>query len=261
MEPQPWRVVAASVPGTGHLKTGKPCQDAHQWKTLPDRVLVAAVSDGAGSAALSEAGAAVAVRSTIDFAARSGASGKWPHEETAWRVWLGDALKAVRAAVFEEAEHRRVPPRDLAATLLAVVSTPAWTAAAQIGDGATVIAEDLGSLRALTRPCTGEYLNETVFLTSDDALESAQFAVHAGRVNHLAMLSDGLQMLALKMPQGEPHPAFFQPMFRLIREEASEFAQDRLTQFLRSSRIGARTDDDLTLLLADLSSPQTPSHR
>lgn len=50
-----WRVAAASVRGTTHEKTGQPCQDAHCWEQLPESVLVAAVADGAGSAALGEA--------------------------------------------------------------------------------------------------------------------------------------------------------------------------------------------------------------
>jgi serine/threonine protein phosphatase PrpC len=65
-----WRVVGASVVGTAHEKTGQPCQDAHGWRILPDNVLIAAVADGAGSAALGEIGAQVAVRAVL------GCSGK-----------------------------------------------------------------------------------------------------------------------------------------------------------------------------------------
>ncbi|NJK69758.1 MAG: protein phosphatase 2C domain-containing protein, partial [Microcoleus sp. SU_5_3] len=56
-----WQVVAASVTGTSHEKRSQPCQDAHCWRLLPNNVLAAAVADGAGSAALAEIGAKIAV--------------------------------------------------------------------------------------------------------------------------------------------------------------------------------------------------------
>ncbi|MGB3559461.1 MAG: protein phosphatase 2C domain-containing protein, partial [Geitlerinemataceae cyanobacterium] len=61
-----WRVVAASVCGTSHQKRSQPCQDAHCWQITPEGVLVAAVADGAGSAAFGEVGAQKAVRTAVD---------------------------------------------------------------------------------------------------------------------------------------------------------------------------------------------------
>ncbi|MBC8229713.1 SUMF1/EgtB/PvdO family nonheme iron enzyme [bacterium] len=60
-----WKVLGASVRGTSHTKSGQPCQDAHAWVKLPDGTLVAAVSDGAGSAALAEVGADSAVKAAV----------------------------------------------------------------------------------------------------------------------------------------------------------------------------------------------------
>ena len=59
MDRPTWRALGASVRGTSHEKTGQPCQDAHCLELLPDGSLVAAVADGAGSAALGEVGAGV----------------------------------------------------------------------------------------------------------------------------------------------------------------------------------------------------------
>jgi serine/threonine protein phosphatase PrpC len=61
-----WRVVAASVGGTSHLRNNQLCQDAHHWQILPDNVLVAAVADGAGSAVSGKLGAMVAVEAAIE---------------------------------------------------------------------------------------------------------------------------------------------------------------------------------------------------
>jgi hypothetical protein len=67
----------------------------------------------------------------------------------------------------------------------------------------------------------------------------------------LALFSDGLQMLALKMPPGTPHPPFFAPLMRFVaqtRDRAT--AEEHLRGFLQSPRIAERADDDLTLVLA-----------
>jgi hypothetical protein len=96
-----------------------------------------------------------------------------------------------------------------------------------------------------------EYLNETTFLTSETALESPQVVVWRGAWKHAALLCDGLQLLALRLPEGTPHERFFQPLFRFL-ERASDRseAQGELSAFLQSPRITARADDDLSLLLA-----------
>lgn len=72
-----------------------------------------------------------------------------------------------------------------------------------------------------------------------------------GVPRHIAAFSDGLQMLALKMPAGLPHGPFFTPLFRFMTTvtDAAE-AQAQVDAFLRSPRMREGTDDDLTLLLA-----------
>ena len=64
-----WRMAAASVRGVGHVRNGQDCQDAHHWVETPSGILVAAVADGAGSAAVAEVGSALASRAAVDTAA------------------------------------------------------------------------------------------------------------------------------------------------------------------------------------------------
>ena len=68
-----WRTAYASVIGTCHTKTGSPCQDAGGCVVIAahddSEVLVAAVSDGAGTADRSEAASTLAVNRFLhDFA-------------------------------------------------------------------------------------------------------------------------------------------------------------------------------------------------
>jgi Serine/threonine protein phosphatase len=238
--------------GTSHEKRSQPCQDAHQWRLLPNGVLAAAVADGAGSATLAEVGAKIAVEAAVE---RFVSTKMLPQTDDEWYVFLTATLQVARAAVEAEAAVREVASRDLACTLIAVVATPELIAVAQIGDGAAVAGDSAGNAIALTIPPCGEYINETIFLISPNAVETAQFQVHREKMAHLAVFSDGLQMLALKIPEGTPHGPFFAPLFRFSREFKDEVeAKQQLESFLRSPRVSERTDDDLTLLLASFSS-------
>jgi hypothetical protein len=239
-----WQVAAASVRGSSHEKTGQPCQDAYCWQPLPGDILVMAVADGAGSAVLGDVGASIAVQTAIDTLCLQQNTPPGPASDAAWHGLL-------TAAIAAEAQARAVKTRDLATTLILVVTTPHLVAVLQVGDGAAVVGDGTGTLMALTTPQSGEYINETTFLTSPAALQTAQGGVWHGAPRHIAAFSDGLQMLALKMPAGSPHAPFFTPLFHFmatITEAAA--AQDQLAAFLRSPRVRERTDDDVTLLLA-----------
>lgn len=251
-----WRVVSASVTGTSHHSSGQPCQDAYHWQLLPECVLVAAVADGAGSAALGEVGATVAAQTAVETVCTNIRLRSLEDDE-GWRSLLANALKTAHLAVEAEAFSRQVKVRDLATTLILVVATPELIAAVQVGDGAAVVGNRQGNIIALTAPQSGEYLNETTFLISADAVETAQVTVWYGSTAHFAVFSDGLQMLALKMPESTPHAAFFSPLFRFVEGTTDEMeAQEQLVAFLRSPRVTERTDDDLTLLLATFSTSQ-----
>jgi len=259
--PSPWRVVAASVAGAGHERAGVPCQDAHHWALAAGGTLVAAVADGAGSASLGGLGAEVASRAAVRAAARALPAGP---DAATLRATLGGALAVARAAVGAEAAARAAAPQDLATTLIVVAALPGGEAVAamQVGDGAAVCADAGGRLHTLTSPRWGEYVNETAFLSTPGAVEAAQWGWWEPNGNapdgapssgaaRLAVLSDGLQMLALAMPAGDPHPPFFAPLLRYAAGAADPgTAAEGLAAFLRGPRVAARTDDDVTLLLA-----------
>ncbi|MDX1979884.1 MAG: PP2C family serine/threonine-protein phosphatase [Bryobacteraceae bacterium] len=245
-----WRVIGASVTGAGHQARGEPCQDAHAWDTLPDGALVAAVADGAGSCALGGQGAAIAVAAVVE-AARCHSLSAWPVEEAGWKTLLSDILMRARDAVTKEAAARDRNPRDFSTTLIAVIATPDAIAAAQIGDGAAVASsEDRAAIEGLTLPILGEYLNETTFLTSPNAVETAQVRMLPQPAFGLALLSDGLQGVALKLPSGEPHAPFFLPLLRFAASSNPREGHAELAAFLGSDKISRKTDDDVTLVLA-----------
>jgi serine/threonine protein phosphatase PrpC len=249
-----WRVVAASVGGTSHLRNNQLCQDAHHWQILPDNVLVAAVADGAGSAVSGKLGAMVAVEAAIENISVKQFTRRTLDDDEEVRSLLNDAIVAAKQAVEDEAAACGCLSQDLATTLIITIATPQLAAVVQIGDGMAVARDNMGNLLALTMPDNGEYINVTTFLTSPNGLNTAQMKLWREAIVNVGVLTDGLQMLALNIAMGAPHKPFFFPLFDFAANaEDKEVAKDQLVRFLRSDRITQRTDDDLTLIIAALS--------
>jgi len=248
-----WQVAAARKRGSLHEAIGRNCEDAHCVVQPAPGVLVIGVADGAGSAEFAELGANIAVENGVaqacDGLRQAGGALDAP---TLQRI-LEEAMAAALSAVQTEATTRGVDCQELASTMILVIALREFIAAAQIGDGATVVADQANGIFSLTKPPPAEYLNETVFLTSRDALQRKQVRVWCGRAYGVAAFSDGLQMLCLKWPAFEPHAPFFAPLLNFIRNTTDEAAgASELTSFLHSERVGKLTDDDVTLVLAAL---------
>jgi len=247
-----WSVSGCSVPGTSHQRSGVMCQDTCGWFTAGE-IVVVAVADGAGSARLAHVGSATLIREAITpiiIQYLSGIDFGNGDLSAALRQSLLAAVKGLEA----EAHNWGAEPGDLAATLILVVAGSDFIGAAQIGDGAAIICDGQSNLEALTIPKSGEFLNETSFLISAGAVDGAQIAVRRIRPVHFAVFTDGLQMLALKYPSGQPHGRFFLPVFEYLRHTPESEVAEGIGQFLKSRRIAERTDDDLTLVVAHLPS-------
>lgn len=251
--PGRWQFAGAQRRGSRHEAIGANCEDAYCVVQPEPGVLVIAVADGAGSVKFAEIGAKTAAQQgTAQICAALELAGDSLDDTRISRI-LNDALASALSAVQCDAAARNVDSRELASTLILVIAHWDFVAAAQIGDGAIVIANEADEVLSLTRPPKGEYLNEAVFLTSDNALQTAQVNIWRGRASRVAAFSDGLQMLCLKWPEYEPHTAFFAPLFKFIGAATDQtFAADQLAIFLNSERVGKQTDDDVTLVLAAL---------
>lgn len=233
--------MAAVTGGADHLKSGTPCQDAADKVVTASGALIAAVSDGAGSASHSDDGAWMAAEMFTVEAERLIEQGY------DLRHAVEEAFKNARRAIFDLAEREGGDAQDYAATLLAIVCADGAAVAAQVGDGA-IIADGA----VLIQPDTGEYANETRFITSKSS--EPNIVVLDGTVNRLTMITDGLQNIALDYNNGEypkPYSRFFEPLFGwLSAQDDNDMAKAQLMEFLESPRVRERTHDDLTLLIA-----------
>jgi hypothetical protein len=248
-----WQVIGAAVQGLSHQKQGLPCQDALEFRCLPDGVLLVALADGAGSAAHSELGARAAVQVAVDSLASSLESSQLT-DCCEWVEVLYDTFESAREALIQLSEERDEPLRDFATTLTCLAATTDQLIVGQLGDGAVVARGADGVLGTVTTSQRGEYANETYFLTQEQALERVAIQVSNLPIQALAVMSDGLTRLALKRPTNEPHPPFFKPLFAYVEASvpSNDCAQasEGLTAFLASPRVCERTDDDKALVLA-----------
>jgi len=255
-EKNTWKVAGASVRGSDHDISGEPCQDAYAVRTLPSEILVAAVADGAGSARLSETGARIASDQAVSAVDSRMLGGGLPNTPEAWKELVSFTFDAARSALEDESRKLGVPIGDLATTLIVLIATPQSIAVGQVGDGAVVFGNESAEFSACSRPQKGEYLNETIFLTSENAMDSLQSFFLSGCVRQVAAFTDGLERLSLRMSDVAPHAPFFRALFGMMdaTKDVTE-AELELKRLLRSPRVMERTSDDLTLLLATLPEP------
>lgn len=251
-----WRCVAASVIGTSHEKAGSICQDASECQIYclasGEKVLAAAVADGAGSTNYGGQGAArtcQALLALINGHLSSGNTVEQITRETA-RSWLS----RIQNLLQEEAKKVSRERRDFACTVLGLIVGESCAACLQVGDGVMVLADsEEHSYGHVFWPDRGEYANTTHFVTEDDALEHLQFESLRRRIIEAALLTDGLQTIALNYKEQTAHEPFFKGLFAPLRasvDDCSEELSRSLTAFLSSPRVNEKTDDDKTLVLA-----------
>ena len=257
-----WRIATATAPGSSHLKEGLPNQDAVGYRIVElgiGEVVIAAVADGAGSASRSDEGSRVAV----DAAVATIVDGI---DQRPWAAFFKhlaeslarDAIMRARTEVEHYGQQHGIPSRKLACTLIVAFACDSLITAAQVGDGAVIAFDiDSGTATTLCEAHSGEYANETTFITSCSEPHEIAYVGHASGRDYdaLALITDGLQNLALKMPEREAFVGFWNPMLNdLARTDEPEAVPERLHAFISGERVRSRTTDDVTIAIAARSS-------
>ncbi|WP_052402542.1 PP2C family serine/threonine-protein phosphatase [Muricoccus aerilatus] len=245
--------------GTSHLRTGTECQDFHAVNLVAassgSEVVIAAAADGAGSAKRSLNGARQACYTFFECAqlavAQLGQSLDFLHDGFAL-----DTLEDVRARIAELAKESEEPLSAYACTMLGAIVADHAAFFLQIGDGAIVYRmrdAETAVWRLALSPQRGEFANETIFVTRGDVAQRISVARVAGPIAEFALLTDGIEHLAVKMATGEPHARFFEHVFAGLRAApgtgTATIHEAWLEAFLASPQVCARTDDDKTLIL------------
>lgn len=250
-----WAWIGACSVGTSHTKSGTECQDRAACLEVRGKdgrsVLIAVVSDGAGSAKYSSIGSHLVVRCFAFKAVtyvRDGGIVDNIKEDTI-RNWLDEIRDRISAA----ARSKDSVPREFAATMIAAVVSDRIATIAHIGDGACVLRRrENQEWEVPSWPAHGEYASSTYFVT-DDPQPNLRFTIIDAGISELAIFSDGLERLALDFSDNRPSEKFFGPMFAPIavnRAGRNRSLSKALRSFLDSPKITERTDDDKSLVLA-----------
>jgi serine/threonine protein phosphatase PrpC len=248
-----WKWVSASACGTSHTRLETPRQDANRVVLRSsNKIFIAAVCDGAGTAEYGGQGAAIAARTfTNEIANSVKRSLKNITDQVIW-----DAVDLIRDQITIAAQKRDLVMRDFATTLVASISDGRNTITVHVGDGTIAgrLAKD-GLWQSLSWPEHGEYASTTFFLTdtSEVKLRVSRFSEPIDRI---VLMTDGLERLALDFAQLVPHAPFFAGISEPISAEGDNRGSPKLAKalqkYLDSPAINERTDDDKTLVIAAL---------
>lgn len=251
-----WKLASACEIGTSHISNRKPCQDsaAHAlFRSHEGNVLVAAVADGAGSAAHSEIGSEYSCRIFVHLVREHFESGAGVRKIT--REQICEWINAIAEDLRIKAERSGHEARDYSCTLLTAIITPSAAVFSQVGDGAIVVSEgEEDGWVWVFWPLHGEFANQTVFILSENATKTLQYDFMERRVQEFSMFSDGIERLVLNVAEKTVNGSFFEHMFKPLRSSKGyvldEKISEQLKSYLASDAINARTNDDKTLFMA-----------
>lgn len=252
--PGKWRVAQASVIGQSHLNQKTACQDRLATRIFETaragETLIAVVADGAGSTTDGQRGAEIACEFFVNQASEfvKNASVKSLNEDFG-RRWI----EFYQHRIAEIARSEKKERREYATTLVAAVVGRNDAVFYQVGDGGAVFSTcgKPSSYRFSLAPIDAEYVNQTEFLTDENAVASLRFVLIEEAIEDLILFSDGIFAVAVDYQTAQPHEPFLMPMIAPLRNGSTpDDLNEKLEKFLASPKLNEKTDDDKTIILA-----------
>lgn len=256
MRPVEWKVISASVAGFSHVAEGLACQDFCSDAITDDGWMVAAISDGAGSAHRSVEGAMAICKgmTSLLWENMPKITNGTQLKNSAAQELIRDGIEGVRAALAEIAAED--PLSCFHATLIGVLAGGAGGLFFHIGDGAACAINGLDFSRSIISPPeNAEYANETFFFTQDDWEQHLRFTTFDEEFKLISLMSDGVTPFALSAASTELHVPFFEPVSMYLNKHSIEEGQKALSSTLENEAIRKITGDDKTFLWAIRTSP------
>lgn len=241
-----WRVAGTSVAGPCHANDD--CQDRHHIHVTSGGVLIAVVSDGAGSARYAAEGAALLCHHVGEALGRAIGRSK-PKDFAALSAAVEQGVSNARVAAEALGAERGAGLDAFHATLVGAVAAPGKGGLFfHIGDGAALAIAPDTDRWLLSPPHNGEYADTTYFFTESDWQSNLRFSPIDPGFETIFVMSDGVTELGLKGTQ--PHMPFFEPIGRYLAGATRAEGELALRATLDSEAVRERTNDDKTLVWA-----------
>ena len=237
-----WTMLGWSEQGRLHKKWQIPCQDKY-CITENEEVQAAALADGAGSASFSHYGAEAVTKATCTWLC-----GNFD------RIYTSDSCEDVRKELLnllsleldQQVQSRDCNREDLASTLLAVGVKKDQYIALHLGDGVIGYITDK-KLGVLSEPLNGEFANETVFVTSENAVTSMKlFRGSLSDIKGFVLMTDGTGASLYRKKENELATAANHLFWNCACGENSA-AQDNLKEAVKL--FTKRTVDDCGIVI------------
>ncbi len=243
-----WNVAVGECAGSRHRARGECSADAFAYLEVGGDRVLAAVADGAGSAAMGAQVAKIAVDTAVS-ALEEATDGFGSGIDLVWAATCDAVLWAVRAEIRRVAEEHGSAFDDFATTLLFADCSGVGAGFGLVGDGGIAVRDDANGISLPLAPMAGEFANETLFVTSNEGRVGPRVA-WLDPVDAIAIFTDGIAPLAIDLASRAAHAPFFDPVFRLVGAEEAAQSTAQLQAFIESDRVDRRVDDDRTLLIA-----------
>ncbi len=234
-----WVSIEHCERGRGHIKNDIPCQDK-TFSLEKNGCKVIALADGAGSAKLSHIGAECATKCICEYLCQS-------FEET----FSNDNREQVQSNLIDNVLEKLVTlsnelncdVKDLACTLLAVAVRDEKYILIHCGDGISGYMRGF-ELKIGSKPINGEFSNQTVFVTSEQAKETVQ--IFKGILNDIrgfALMTDGCEICFYDKTNSKLSPIIGQ-IINDLSFKPVQFVVHSVAEFFKNIVVNYKSNND-----------------
>lgn len=240
------RIAAAcSFIGQSHLDFGDRRDDSFHI-AVKDKLLIACIADGAGSAISGGVGARTAARLVTEELLLTVTEGM-EFDHAALESIIVTAINGVRANLALTDR----PLSDYHSTLQGVITTTNSVAVFHIGDGAVgcfrQAQDDSWQTIAFSAPESGEHANETVFFTQDEWRRHLRLMI-AKDVDAVLMMTDGVTPFGTERGSQDADMIFVAPILDILSRHPAATGQLILHNLLAREDVRRGCEDDKTIL-------------
>ena len=230
------------------------CQDSvcvRQYSSRGKQYVVAALSDGAGSAAKSEYGSKALVEGITEhiisfFDSLVALVSK---DNLSFRT---EIIEAANSILEKTSEDQNCTIKDLASTLMFVAADQKNVIYFHVGDGVIIMRKG-DAFSVISKPYNGEYANETVFVSSHGAADDAHAGIFelSGNIDSFFLMSDGPEPVFYSKRDEKPWSlqllSFVDNKCIMIPDD--ENRRNLFVKYVLEERCRPYSPDDLSLII------------